>query len=128
MGVKFTDFWTIMHFLFGVITTMALVPSKPMLSLVLGNVLHGSMEFTERDYDQNGKVLESRVNHVGDVLAFALGSIVGLWFTDYTVQNPTLRYILLAVIIIAFVQEVSRELWPDTWPLDGAHNPFDWGV
>jgi hypothetical protein len=112
MGVDFIDHWTYAHFLWGVIATVAIWPSKPVYSLLIANIFHTVMEIMENDKDPTGKVLESKENHFGDSLAFFLGSMIGLFFTQYTVSNSVLRYILLVLVILAFIQEIGREVFP----------------
>ena len=118
MGLEFFDFWTVIHFMWGIIFTSVLSPSRPILSAVIANVVHLLMELVENNHDGKKNLLESDVNHIGDIIAFLLGSILGsIYGTKYFSQPGTeiARYVLLSICIIAFIQEVGRELFPETW-------------
>lgn len=120
MGVKFLDLWTIMHFLSGVFITATLLPSNPTASLIIANILHFISEMLENNEDPNGKVLETNINHFGDIIAFFIGSLIGLNLTDYMLENTTVRYFILFVFTIISIQEIGREVFPYNWPFGSA--------
>jgi hypothetical protein len=124
MGLAYVDFWTFMHFFWGIVITSVLFPSSPELSIVISNVLHLILELTEHDYGINGEHLESTENHIGDLIGFLLGSLIAYFFgCKYFTQKgtETLRWTLMIAAIIAFIQEVGRELFPETWFLSPAY-------
>jgi len=123
MGVKAFDVWTIGHFVCGIIITATLIPSDPTLSLIVSNIFHLLLELAEQDINpKNGEILESGVNHMTDILAFFVGSVIGFYFTDYMLDHPTLRYILLFIGLLIGVQEFGRELFPESWPIWSAYS------
>ena len=125
MGVKLVDWWTLIHFLFGVMATMAICPQHPGTSILLGNIAHAYLESVEKHY-RKGVQVESTRNQVGDLMAFLLGSLVGVYLTPFTIKHPTVRWIMLIFIVIAVIQEWGRETWPGKWPIDAANSPFGW--
>jgi len=124
MGIEFLDIWTVMHFLSGVFITATLIPSNPCASLIVCNILHFISECIENNKDPTGKVLETNINHFGDIIYFFMGSLVGYNLTEYFVENPCQRYIVLFICIIISVQEIGRELYPHNWPFGGAFSKF----
>lgn len=120
MGIEFFDIWTVVHFVWGFISTSILIPSRPFLSAIIVNFIHLVMEFVENRYNKEGKDIESISNHIGDILGFLIGSIVGILYgSKYFIQpgTETLRYVLIAFSLLALIQETGRELFPDTWPI-----------
>lgn len=125
MGVKVVDWWTLLHFLFGVITTMSVSPRNPWFGILIGNIAHSYGEALEGNY-RKGVLVESDRNHAGDMAAYLLGTFVGIYFTPFTIKHPIIRWILLVFLIVVTVQEFGREMWPDSWPFDPADTPFGW--
>ena len=118
MGLTYVDFWTFMHFLFGIIITSVFTPSSPEFSVLICNVIHYILEYTENDYGINGEHLERAENHIGDLVGFLLGSLIAYFYgCKYFTQKgtETLRWVLLIVSILAFIQEMGREIFPETW-------------
>lgn len=81
------------------------------------------MEILERPYNpMTGHELESPINHIGDILAFFIGSLLAYQFVmSFALEHTWLRVIVLAIIVLTAVQEIGRELWPYTWPRDPAY-------
>ena len=125
MGVKVADWWTLLHFLYGVITTMSVSPRNPWFGILIGNIAHAYGESLEGNY-REGVLVESDKNHAGDMAAFLLGTLVGIYFTPFTIKYPIARWILLVFLILTAIQEFGREKWPESWPFDPANNPFGW--
>ena len=126
MGARIVDAWTVGHFLFGIISTMSILPSKVIYSILIGNVLHGINElFIEKDFVKGTNIqLESMPNHIGDMAAFLVGSLLGIFLTKYTLKYPALRWGLLIVLILVGINEIMRELFPRTWPFDPAYHNY----
>lgn len=123
MGVKAFDIFTIGHFICGIIITATLVPTNPRLSLILSNLLHLLFELTEQNVNpNNGKILESSINHMTDVIAFFKGSVIGFYLTDYMLDYPHLRYVLLFIGSLIAIQEFGREILPGKWPIYSAYS------
>ncbi len=125
MGVKAVDHWTLGHFIMGMLTTMSVCPHHPGVGILLGNMVHAYLEELEKDY-QKGVLVESQRNHIGDYVAFAIGSFVGIFFTFITIKYPILRWMILIFVAWWAVQEWGREKWPNSWYFDGAGSPFHW--
>ncbi len=125
MGVKAVDHWTIGHFMMGVLTTMFLCPYHPGVGILVGNIVHAYIESVEKDY-RKGVLVESQSNHAGDLIAFFVGSLVGIFFTPFTIRYPILRWIIMIVVVLWAIQEWGREQFPKSWPFDKANNPFGW--
>ena len=125
MGLEYFDVFTIGHFVFGVLATAAICPEYPMIGMLTGNIIHAYMESTELDY-RRGVQVESWKNHLTDLIAFFLGSIVGIFFAPYMLVHPVLRWTTVGIMMIAMIQEWGREKWPESWPFDSANHPFGW--
>ena len=54
MGIKYFDFWTILHFMVGFLSTSTLLPSKPIISAIVVNILHLINELIENSQSPNG--------------------------------------------------------------------------
>lgn len=128
MGVTSFDFWTIMHFVWGIIWTSILIPSRPFESFMVANLLHAYSEYLEQDYyPKTGKHLESLENHKGDISAFLAGSLIGYYYgCKYFTQKgtETLRWTLLIIGILVAIQEICREVFPDTWIINPAYHEY----
>jgi len=125
MGVDAVDLWTLGHFSMGVLSTMAICPHHPGIGILLGNTGHAYLESIEKDY-RKGVLVESKSNHYGDYIAFAIGSFVGIFFTFITIKYPVLRWLILAFVAVWAIQEWGREKWPNNWLFDPANSPFHW--
>jgi hypothetical protein len=124
MGLVYVDFWTFIHFLWGILFTSVLFPFSPELSVVISNVFHLILEMVENDYGVNNEHLESTENHIGDLIAFLLGSLVAYFFVcKYFTQKgtETLRWTLFILALLAFIQEMGREIFPETWFLSPSY-------
>ena len=128
MGKNIFDFWSLGHFLFGIITTSALIPSQPMISLIITNLVHLSMELIENNVNEKtGEVLETEVNHLSDILFFYIGSLIG-FFYGYPIFEKyfILRVFVLILSALTYLQEILREIYPHDWYFDSAYKPFNW--
>jgi len=77
MGVRAVDKYTVPHYAWGCTAYAAIPPSLAGIgqlgAFVAVNALHLFSEWNENDRSPEGVVLESRINHVVDQLAFAAG-------------------------------------------------------
>ena len=129
MGKNFFDGWTVGHFICGFLTTSTLLPSYPVFSAIITNTLHLILELSEKSQSPDGVILETNVNHLGDVLFFFIGSILGAIYGTKLFINPKynyIRYIILFVLILIYINELGRELFPYNWPIDSAYKPINW--
>ena len=127
MGLGYVDFWTFTHLLWGIIFSSILLPSKPFLSLFISNLVHFVGELFEYNVDKNGVERENLTNHVTDCIAFFVGTLIGYWYGSvYFLQKgtETLRWVLIVISVLAMIQEVGRELYPETWFMSPAFHEF----
>jgi len=47
MGVNAYDPWTILHFVYGILSTMAICPETPGVGVLIANIIHAYMERIE---------------------------------------------------------------------------------
>ena len=115
--VQTFDYFTVGHFLWGIIMVISIYPDQPLLSLIVANILHLIMEMLEKTVDERtGKILESTNNHMSDCVAFLMGTLVGLPFTRYTKDNMHIRAVFGIVSMLIIIQEIGREVFPYSWP------------
>ncbi len=125
MGVQAADWWTLGHFVMGILTTISVSPRHPEIGILVGNIVHAYVESLEQNY-RKGVLVESPANHKGDLLAFLMGSFIGVYFTFITIRYPILRWLILAFVTWWAVQEWGREKYPDKWYFDKDNSPFGW--
>ena len=96
MGKYFMDFWTIIHFASGFVSCSALLPTHPVTCVLIVNTIHAFMEYVENN-KMGDIVLESQVNHVCDILAFFIGSLIGaIWGRKFFLdEKGGIRYNVL---------------------------------
>ena len=132
MGKNFIDFWTLLHFIFGFISTSTILPSKPKISIFVANLLHLIMELLENNKNnKTGEILESTSNHISDILAFFIGSLIGYfygckYFSNNNLSIKITRYILLVLSFGVILQEILREIFPNDWIFDPSYKPLNW--
>ena len=115
MGTSAHDIWTFMHFIFGFISTLAFIPSKPWSSVLVTNLIHLAMEIAELSVCDNGVILESSFNHLADTVWFFIGSLLSIPFMPFIKDRIWVRGILLLISLIAFIEQVTREIFPKKW-------------
>ncbi len=123
MGISIFDGWSILHFLCGFFSASALIPANPYLGAIISNIIHLFVELVEKDkIPATNEMLESNINHITDVIFFFLGSILGILYGyKLFINNKTLRYFVLVILFLAFLQETLREVFPDTWFIGPAY-------
>jgi len=123
MGIKYFDKDTIGHFCGGVLFyTMLQYSNVPVtLNFVIANGIHYMIEKTERSVAPNGRVLETYENHIGDIIAFLLGWIVGFALRSERYVNHKIAPVLWIILIYNYSAEILREIYPYERLLDGAY-------
>jgi hypothetical protein len=123
MGIKYFDKDTIGHFCGGVLSyTIFQYSNVPAtLNFVIANGIHYMIEKTERSVAPNGRVLETYENHIGDIIAFLLGWIVGFALRSERYVNHKIASVLWIVLIYNYSAEILREMFPYERLLDGAY-------
>ena len=120
MGVGAFDVFSIGHFLSGFVANKVIAPGDPNKSFIISNGVHFCMEVCEvHKHPVGGHVLESMQNHLTDIVFFAVGWGVGEyieWRPSPQVSKP-----LFALLVLVMVQEIGREIFPKSWPVDAAY-------
>jgi hypothetical protein len=124
MGKNFFDTWSIFHFICGFLSTSTLIPSQPYLSAVITNILHFFMEIIEKNKNPyTNEILETNINHLGDIIFFFIGSILAILYGHKLFIKQTFaRYFFLIIMILIFLQEMFREIFPRNWIFDSAYS------
>lgn len=143
MGLQAIDSHTKGHFLgglFGVLAFDMYLPGKPLVLLVVANALHLVIELVEQERCPNRSniVLESGPNHLADIVAFGVGSLIGYRLAVHAAPSGGVygvlrrkfgepaQFALFAVqakLAYEGFREVFRELYPnaDNHLLKGAY-------
>jgi hypothetical protein len=129
MGVHPIDKYTFMHFICGYFVTSTLLPTYPLTSLSITNIIHLITELIIENeiITDTGQQIESTINHTTDIIAFFIGSLLGvLYGCPFYAQKENIqqRIIVFSIMILITIQEVMRELLPRTWPISAAFNPY----
>lgn len=101
MGINFVDYWSIGHLFGGIASRISICSSKPFFSYTLGIGLHLIIEINE-NFD------ETMENHIGDMLIFLLGMIIGELINKYIPDIS--RPFILVILMICSYFEIYREI------------------
>ena len=123
MGIKYVDYDTIGHFCGGVLSYTMFQYSNvpPTLNFLIANGIHYMIEKTERSVAPNGRVLETMENHIGDIIAFLLGWMIGYALRMERYVTSKIAPILWIVLLYNYSAEILREIYPYERRLDGAY-------
>jgi len=123
MGIKYVDYDTIGHFCGGVLSYTMFQYSNvpPTLNFLITNGIHYMIEKTERSVAPNGRVLETMENHIGDIIAFLLGWMIGYALRMERYITNKIAPILWIVLLYNYSAEILREIYPYERLLDGAY-------
>jgi hypothetical protein len=114
MGVNFFDYWSLGHCFMGSLSQALLqrIDTNILVNFMLTNFAHLMIEYFEKDV-KYGKLEESYVNHMTDIIFFLLG-----WYIAYVINFS--KYIpeksvsiLFGILILTFLKEVLIELYID---------------
>jgi hypothetical protein len=114
MGVNFFDYWSLGHCIMGSLSQALFesIGTNIVLNFILTNFAHLMIEYFEKDV-KYGKLEESYVNHMTDIIFFLLG-----WYISYVINFS--KYIpeksvsiLFGILISTFLKEVLIELYID---------------
>ena len=123
MGIKYLDKDTIGHFLGGMLSyTMIQYSNIPTtINFIIANGIHYMIEKTERSVAPNGRVLETKENHIGDITAFLLGWVIAYALRMERYVTSKIAPVLWIVLIYNNSAEILREIYPYERLLDGAY-------
>lgn len=114
MGVNFFDYWSLGHCIMGSLSQALLqrIGTNILVNFMLTNFAHLMIEYFEKDV-KYGRIEESYVNHMTDIIFFLLG-----WYIAYVINFS--KYIpeksvsiLFGILILTFLKEVLIELYID---------------
>lgn len=123
MGIKYVDAHTIGHFCGGVLSyTMIQNSNVPLgYNFIIANGIHYMIEKTERSIAPNGRVLETTENHIGDIIAFLLGWIIGYALRMERYVTRKIAPVLWIVLLFFTALEFLREIYPYQSIIGGAY-------
>jgi hypothetical protein len=79
------------------------------------------IEKTEKSVAPNGRVLETKENHIGDITAFLLGWVIAYALRMERYVTSKIAPVLWIVLIYNYSAEILREIYPYDRRLDGAY-------
>jgi hypothetical protein len=123
MGIKYVDADTIGHLCGGLLSyTMIQYSNVPLgYNFIIANGIHYMIEKTERSVAPNGRVLETKENHIGDITAFLLGWLIAYALRMDRYVTSKIAPVLWIVLIYNYSAEILREIYPYERLLDGAY-------
>lgn len=123
MGIKYVDKDTIGHFLGGMLSyTMIQYSNVPLgYNFIITNGIHYMIEKTERSVAPNGRVLETKENHIGDITAFFVGWMIAYALRTERYVTSKIAPVLWIVLLYNYSAEILREIYPYERLLDGAY-------
>ena len=106
------DIFTLGHLLGGVFSSIVIFPNNPIISFILSNLIHLLSELNEVYIDPiTKKELGNFKNHIGDIIAFFIGWILGYCLIQ-KYKIPKKYVIILSIILfIGFLYEFVREIY-----------------
>lgn len=115
MGNFFFDISSFYHFGMGTISYLLLTKINiPLVyNFLLSNGFHLFIELIENNKKPNGEILETSINHIGDILLFLIGWILGylIQIQKYT-HDVVVPFLWVLLILTAFA-EICREIYPN---------------
>jgi hypothetical protein len=123
MGIKYFDKDTIGHLCGGVLSYTMIQYSNVLLgyNFIIANGIHYMIEKTERSVAPNGRVLETTENHIGDIIAFLLGWIIGYALRMERYVTRKIAPVLWIVLLFFTALEFLREIYPYERIIGGAY-------
>jgi hypothetical protein len=79
------------------------------------------IERTEKSVAPNGRVLETYKNHIGDIIAFFVGWVIGYALRLDRYVTSKIAPVLWIVLIYNYSAEILREIYPYDRLMDGAY-------
>ena len=115
MGIAIVDKHTIGHFGCGSLGYYILYNQNVSISknFYIANGLHLLMELLEHNKDPMGRVLESNINHLTDIIAFLIGWILAYLFKIEKYIPQTFYPVICIFMIYTVTLETVRELYPN---------------
>ena len=117
MGKKILDKHSIRHFIFGSLS-FVLVKSINIpiyLNFILTNGVHLLIELIENNISPTGKILETNINHISDIVLFLLGWSLAYYYNLYKFYKKfpsIIKIILWLILSFEIIHEIYREINP----------------
>ena len=123
MGIKMFDLDAKGHFLGGMLACSLFQYSNiPVIyNFILTNGIHLLIELNENNVAPDGRILETRENHIGDIIAFFVGWVLAYYFNFQRFICPNNVIILWCVLLVYTSMEFLREVFPYQPLLFGAY-------
>jgi hypothetical protein len=123
MGIKYVDAHTIGHLCGGLLSYTIIQYSNVPLgyNFIIANGIHYMIEKTERSVAPNGRVLETKENHIGDITAFLLGWLIAYALRMDRYVTSKIAPVLWIVLIFFTALEFLREIYPYERIIGGAY-------
>jgi hypothetical protein len=114
MGISYFDKDTLGHFCGGLLSyTMIQYSNVPLgYNFIIANGIHYMIEKTERSVAPNGRVLETKENHIGDITAFLLGWVIAYALRMDRYVTSKIAPVLWIVLLFFTALELLREIYP----------------
>ena len=125
MGKLMFDLWSYGHFLQGYLSRIIIFPNNIWFGFILSNIIHGIIEFSEKEKTPNGKVLETKKNKIGDTICFNIGWLLA-YITSFKKINKYVYVLLCLILLIGYLEQFLREIFPNTdlYFTIGAYLPY----
>lgn len=121
MGKLAIDIYSLGHLFGGVLSRLVIFPNNKWIGFTIGLILHVLVEFLEHEYNPiTGKVLETKINKIFDVIFYLIGWFIADYFYDKLKLNGVYYYYGLVVLTFGIAIELLREIFPYNKFLDGA--------
>ena len=123
MGIKMFDLNSIGHLCGGILAcSLCQYINIPVLyNFIITNGIHLIIEKIERNVAPNGDILETRQNHIGDIIAFFLGWMIAYYFKFDRFIYPNNVSVLWIILLFFTMNEFLREIFPYKPLLSGAY-------
>jgi len=123
MGVKMFDHDTKGHILGGMLACSLFQYSNiPVVyNFILTNGIHIIIELIEKNATPDGRILETKINHIGDSISFFVGWIIAYYFKFERFICPNNVIILWCILLGYTITEIVREVFPYQPLLSGTY-------
>ena len=114
MGLSYFDRLTIGHLCGGVLSCSLIQYINIPLgyNFIIANGIHYMIERIEKSVAPNGRVLETKENHIGDITAFFVGWMLAYYFRFDRYVTSKNAPVLWFVLLFFTASEFLREIYP----------------
>jgi hypothetical protein len=112
MGKYLFDNMSKGHFYGGVISGIIFFPNNYILSFIISLGIHLLIEMVEKNKTLCGNQIETKTNHIGDLLSFFGGWLLSIKYKLYKLLNTFSLIILWCIFIYFSTREFLREIMP----------------